>query len=541
MRWPVFLAERVTDRATRAAAVLSRALGVPVHWPRITTRLLMLVVALIAIALWAALELPQTIDQAEFRRLHAQAQAELEQQFRNAEQEQLGQARAVEAERDDWRQRSVLPDELTEHYFAARREIHIVDAGYRRDMAGYHARLASKYGVAKWFPFASISPDPAPPSDPLTPPSPPFEPGKRYEATGGKSVVFAPAGDRLAVGCWEHAIRFVELPSRKELANLAFPDLEPTFLACSRDATALYSLGHSHLVWRWNMAPGSRARAIPWIDRLRDQPGELQFPTALACSPDGRTIAIAARGYQRSPSPALQSIYGVRLISTETGDPLWEHKGTGDSPLSVAFAPDGETLAFGIGTVVHVLDTGTAKLKKMLTPATGTVLGVAFSPDGSILAGAGSDVVDSRSLLGKGRVMLWDVSSGIILRRLDGPNGRAQTVAFSPDGRTLAGGGTGRTKNGWDRYAGRRSTARVSEVRLWDVATGKTIWTAEGEAGTASSLAFSADGSLVAFCDGSYVYVVRAYTGKLEQVMMETNWRGIERTLPERTKRRGES
>ncbi len=498
----------------------------PVRRPRVTTRLLMIMVALVAVAIWAALELPQSIDQAVFRRLRAQEQAEWERHFQDAERERLRLARAVETERDVWRRDTGSPDELTEHYFASRREFYIDDASYQREMAAYHGKLATKYRWAKWFPFVSISRDPGPPSDPLSPPPWIPTPGKVNEPIGGISVAFSPSGTGLAVGCLGHAIRILELPSRKVLASLALPEFQPHSLVFSRDGTALYSVGEeSNLVWRWNVVPGDGARAIPWIDRLQDQPGRLPRCIALACSPDGRTIAVAAGGYVRNPSPGspagTTSIYGIRLLAALTGALEWEYKGTGDSPRSVAFAQSGQTLACGTGPAVVILDSGTGKLKKMLKPVAGFVIAVAFSPDGRTLAGAGSDVVGFGGPLGEGRVTFWDVSTGKILRTLEGPTGRAGTVAFSPDGRTVAAGGTGRGTTGIDFY-GHRAAMTRSEVRLWNAATGKIVWTAEGESHSAFSLSFSPDGASLAFCDEDYVYIVNAGTGRLKQAVIET-------------------
>jgi Histidine kinase-, DNA gyrase B-, and HSP90-like ATPase len=48
------------------------------------------------------------------------------------------------------------------------------------------------------------------------------------------------------------------------------------------------------------------------------------------------------------------------------------------------------------------------------------------------LAGAGANTVAMGGFYGNGRVTLWDVPTGKILRALEGPTGRAQTVAFSP-------------------------------------------------------------------------------------------------------------
>lgn len=101
-------------------------LAAPVHRPRITTRWLMVLVALVAVGMWAAINLPQAIDQVVYHRLRAVEQAGLERRLRGAERERLKLARAVETERDEWRRDTQSPHELTEHYFASRREFYIL-------------------------------------------------------------------------------------------------------------------------------------------------------------------------------------------------------------------------------------------------------------------------------------------------------------------------------------------------------------------------------------------------------------------------------
>jgi hypothetical protein len=112
------------------------------------------------------------------------------------------------------------------------------------------------------------------------------------------------------------------------------------------------------------------------------------------------------------------------------------------------------------------------------------VRGVAFSPDGRLLACAGRD----------SRVRLWDLAGSREARPLTGHAARDLTaVAFSPDGRRLV-------------------SADDDTVRLWDVATGQELYMFARGAG---ALAFSPDGGLLA-ASGGLVWDGRELTPERE-------------------------
>jgi hypothetical protein len=142
---------------------------------------------------------------------------------------------------------------------------------------------------------------------------------------------------------------------------------------------------------------------------------------------------------------------------------------------SVAFAPDGKTLATGSddGTL-RFWDAQTGRQEARL-PAHGAVFAVAFAHSGKFLVSGDSD----------GTLRLWGVDPPAEQAALPHRNGTGRRLSLSPDDRTVAVG----------------STAQA--VELWDIPTRSLRKTLSGHHGTILAVTFSPDGRSLASSDAS--------------------------------------
>ncbi|MEM8829475.1 MAG: NB-ARC domain-containing protein [Cyanobacteria bacterium P01_G01_bin.19] len=166
--------------------------------------------------------------------------------------------------------------------------------------------------------------------------------------------------------------------------------------------------------------------------------------------------------------------------------------------LSVAFSPDGNTLATGdTNGEILVWQIKNSKLQWRLKADSNYIRSLAFSPDGNALASASENQI----------IKIWSLSSGKCVKILNEPNNQVWSIAFSPDGNTLATGGEDRS------------------VRIWSVEDGECQKTLQGHSDCVRSVAFSTDGKILASgSEDNSVKIWSVEDGKCKTLQGHSKW-----------------
>jgi WD40 repeat protein/DNA-binding SARP family transcriptional activator len=300
-------------------------------------------------------------------------------------------------------------------------------------------------------------------------------------------VSFSPDGETVVstnvdgtVTLWD-----VESATPRETLRGHSNDVEqPAF---SPDGETLYTVSHDGTAIAWDLT-GKRGLGRHFTfthDRTFSADGFDAHPGEF--SPDGQLIAVGLK--ERGIA-----LWDAREL-TPIGAPLLE---TGGEVKTLAFTPDGRTLAAGTNSSVTLWDVRSrSRLHGPLDAGDAALLvGVGFSPDGSTLATASDEL----------GVRLWDVATGASLGAM-GNSSDAHDLAFSVDGTTIA----------WAR-------PQRGGAEAWDVATRTSIATVDGTPLTELSVALSPDGRILAV--GGFGGVVRLWDVGTRKVVHELDQGG---------------
>jgi len=213
--------------------------------------------------------------------------------------------------------------------------------------------------------------------------------------------------------------------------------------------------------------------------------------TSLAISADGQTLV----------SGSADRMIKVWNLANEEETHSFNH---GDGVLSVAISSDGQLIASGsVNKTIKVWNLETQKTPQVLTGHSGQVMSLAFHPKKNNILFSGS---------GDKTIKIWDIKKQIFTHNYTKHSSGVTSIAVSPDGKTIVSGSYDKTiivlpdqileshsdyvfsaaisPDGQTVISG----SRDKEIKVWNVKTGKLLYSLTGHEGSVLSIAISPDG-----------------------------------------------
>jgi WD40 repeat protein len=285
-------------------------------------------------------------------------------------------------------------------------------------------------------------------------------------------LAFSPDGYLALSACSDKTVRLWDLESGKEIHRLTGHTDYVFSVTFSPDGRLGLSGGADGAVCLWNLENGKMIRRFQILkNQSKEQADYEQYITSVIFSPDGHQALFGAGDST------------IRLWDMKAWKEIRRFKGHSEQVNSVAFSPNGLQAISCSGeyegdSTVLIWDVTTGKkIGSLEDEGYFSVINcVAFSHDGRqamASCGSGQDHPD-------GKIIIWDLKSRSVVRRLEVDKAGVSSPAFLPNDRRVI-------------FAGSTPLGHGT-IYLWDLKSGKEIYHYTEKEQEIESMALSRDG-----------------------------------------------
>ena len=317
---------------------------------------------------------------------------------------------------------------------------------------------------------------------------------------GGYPMTISPDGKLIASRVNSQTLQIWNIAADRRITSIDGHTGWINDIEFSRDSRSILTSSKDRTVKLWDVKTGANLRTY---GTQSSEVGEVSI------APNGK---LAGTG---------SSDGTVKIWDLESGNEVATLKGHSGSIQALAFSPDSRRIASGGGSAdksLRIWNVPQNGSRGSISAHSKQVNSITFSPDGKFLASSGDDERSAK---------IWDVESEREYLTVGEHSSGIGALAFSPDSLTLATGGADRKINLWDMGSGRRrvsidTTQPVAQivfspdgrrlasghsgkgkgVRIWNAETGKLVCSSEGFDEDIFTLAFSKNGDHIITVSG---------------------------------------
>ncbi len=293
-----------------------------------------------------------------------------------------------------------------------------------------------------------------------------------------EQAVFSPDTSQFLSASGDATLRLWDLTNGAEIRRLRGHTAGVLSVAISPDGQTALSGAYDSTVRIWNLATGEQ---IGHFDGHLAGGG---YVAPLVFSPDGK-YALSGDN-----TGGFEADNVLLMWDVQTGEIVQRFVGHLDWIQTAAFTPDGQQVITGAKDNTAILwDVATGEQVRQFVRAD---LPAVYDPTDQYWVNSVDISADGTQLItgtegAPGLVILWDVATGAEIRRFEGHDGAVNSVAFSPDEKSIV------------------SASGDNTLIVWDVATATKIHRLQGDTASVQVALFSPDGTTIASAsyDGS--------------------------------------